>query len=1504
MSVSSSNKTSGLKPPSKIARPSNIYGEKNADISTTSTDGLHSTVKKLSKDANRKSISEDSSTNWENLKFDHSFRRRESDASSMLTEDTDSFIVGDRVWVGGSKPGVIAFIGETQFGPGDWAGVVLDEPIGKNDGSVAGIRYFQCPPSRGIFSRLSRLTRYPVDPSQAYKLLKTPVTPEQKSTLANSPTSSISSRVQLPYSYGSIANSTGPDIKIGDRVIVQSSHGSKAGILRYYGNTEFGAGLWCGIELDDPLGKNDGSVAGVRYFDCAPKFGLFVPAEKVSRSPISNKKASCVVHPGGITRQGTLDSIRTTASTINTSASSVKSNSRKATPRSSITPSRTSTVQAPKSPLQEQLKEKENYIKQLLKGKELERAEIIRAATQAEEAEKKLAAKINEHNEVCAEMELQKATFQQAIEKLEKDKATLVSQLEEERKKIEDLQFNYEEESITKSEIQALNNEYVEKLKNLENIVNSPLASLECDAQLSRASDNNDETLSLSETGGPAELNKRLAEELNEVKKHLASLTEEKTHLETKYSELKECIESMKLVEKNKDEIIDRLTKEAAQRLAIGNETETKTSQEILTLKAKLADAENEKDLVKSETRSLKEKAALLESSVREKCDEIERINVLLATKEQELRSELDNASNNLQFELDENKIKTEELTKQIEQLNDVISASEYKWKNYVEISINSLTQLSNDLKNENEMITSVILGSETANNVISAFRSKDATLSLLIEKCPEELKDVFLELSHQLEKISHNNVILLEKIETLAEVISRKDSLIEEITEEKENARNEYLEAIESKKDELKNVENKYAELNKVKDDIEKQLRISEENLKNMEMSCTDKDQLVKEISTMRKNLEDKSSACENLLQDTMALKKELQTKDEENQTACETLEKEKEHLKKEVEKISEELKHEIEAKSVLKNEVEKINEVLKHEIEAKSVLKKEVEKINEELKHEIEAKSELKTEFNELQKSYEVSVSLNEAKNSNEHETLTNKIEQLIRENQSKEEKVKGLEYQCEQFKKKEWDLSEKMTNSENTMKNILDKLKNLNQVLGDNSNNPLIAQTDIEASLDNVCSYLLDLRNNYELMQNSFKGLENCKNELEQQLESLKQENSLAKSHLQEISSQKDILDRQIEEYSSQNEQINEEMLQREQTISEISTKYAEVKSECDETLEKFKEIEKNKESLLGTTSALAENANQSLMKEAENMRSELNTLKENLLNKEQEIIAEKKQLEENLKNLENANENLKLKEKEYTDINSEIVSLREKIVSLNDELSSNEKKYQVEIATSTKSIQSLLSEKENLLEECKTVKNQLENVKEELTKLKSNLDNANRNINGVITNESKLTNGSGSKIPLSQGKNSYSEIETKSESNEFNNNVVAVPDDQYTKLVEAKELAEGQVQFLNSVIVDMQRKNENLLERIQYLENKDPFEALECRKPKFIAPRQFCDICDVFDLHETEDCPKQSNSSPPPTKRDTTSKVKPPPRPYCENCEIFGHDTLQCNNEENY
>ncbi|CAH2086257.1 unnamed protein product [Euphydryas editha] len=233
--------------------------------------------------------------------------RRSSDHSVVLTEDTDSFIIGERVWVGGTKPGQIAYIGETQFAPGEWAGIVLDDPIGKNDGSVAGFRYFQCQEKRGVFSRLTRLTREPLishaphdaSPiSDAGSVFERPPSGSARPRRTLSPNGSVRSIVSSKMN-ASISTTTNGDFRIGDRVIVSSSRGSKAGTLRYVGVTEFASGVWAGVELDDPLGKNDGSVDGKRYFDCAPRFGLFAPISKVSRSPSNRKPGACVIHSNG-----------------------------------------------------------------------------------------------------------------------------------------------------------------------------------------------------------------------------------------------------------------------------------------------------------------------------------------------------------------------------------------------------------------------------------------------------------------------------------------------------------------------------------------------------------------------------------------------------------------------------------------------------------------------------------------------------------------------------------------------------------------------------------------------------------------------------------------------------------------------------------------------------------------------------------------------------------------------------------------------------------------------------------------------------------------------------------------------------------------------------------------------------------------------------------------------------------------------------------------------------
>jgi hypothetical protein len=66
---------------------------------------------------------------------------------------------------------------------------------------------------------------------------------------------------------------------VGDRIRIRAD--GRSGLVRYWGETKFATGIWVGVELDDESGKHDGTVKGVKYFQCKMKHGVFVPSTAV-----------------------------------------------------------------------------------------------------------------------------------------------------------------------------------------------------------------------------------------------------------------------------------------------------------------------------------------------------------------------------------------------------------------------------------------------------------------------------------------------------------------------------------------------------------------------------------------------------------------------------------------------------------------------------------------------------------------------------------------------------------------------------------------------------------------------------------------------------------------------------------------------------------------------------------------------------------------------------------------------------------------------------------------------------------------------------------------------------------------------------------------------------------------------------------------------------------------------------------------------------------------------
>lgn len=77
--------------------------------------------------------------------------------------------LGQTVETTAGQQGIIRYIGQIHVAEGNWLGIELTKPEGKNDGSVRGERYFSCPAFHGLFVRDSNVARILAPPAPKVK---------------------------------------------------------------------------------------------------------------------------------------------------------------------------------------------------------------------------------------------------------------------------------------------------------------------------------------------------------------------------------------------------------------------------------------------------------------------------------------------------------------------------------------------------------------------------------------------------------------------------------------------------------------------------------------------------------------------------------------------------------------------------------------------------------------------------------------------------------------------------------------------------------------------------------------------------------------------------------------------------------------------------------------------------------------------------------------------------------------------------------------------------------------------------------------------------------------------------------------------------------------------------------------------------------------------------------------------------------------------------------------
>ncbi|XP_051748749.1 CAP-Gly domain-containing linker protein 1 isoform X2 [Ctenopharyngodon idella] len=1555
----STSKPSGLKAPSKIGRPA------NAGVAKTSSSAGAS-------------------------------KPTQSDKSSAEAQDAgEQFKIGDRVWVNGNKPGVVQFLGETQFAPGQWAGIVLDEPIGKNDGSVSGVRYFQCEALKGIFTRPSKLSRTEGEadetttapPSRAASptpsnasvsaSTKKPATPTKTAPPASDLVRSKSESVSNLSESGSVKKGD-RELKINDRVLVA---GSKAGVVRFLGETDFAKGEWCGVELDEPLGKNDGAVAGTRYFHCQPKYGLFAPVHKVTRIGFPSTtpaKAKTTVRktsttPGGLKRSPSASSI-SSMSSVASSASCKPSRTGLLTETSTRYARKISGTTA----LQEALKEKQQHIEQLLAERDLERAEVAKATSHVGEVEQELTLLREGQEQYVLEVDAKMDQLRALVEAADREKVELLNQLEEEKRKVEDLQFRVEEACITKGDLETQTQLEHALLKELEQSLlfektkadklqreledsrvatvseKSRILELERDLTL-----RDKEVASLRKSleavpgqdGFPDSIVASLQDELCSLRTQLA--TQSDSH-QAELSSLREMLESREKAHSvslsELQSASGRLSKENEQLLGQLAKSEEENSKVIEQWHAKLASVEA------SHQQVLEELKASHEAGKIELRNSLEQLKLTHKLELEELANKHASQAIGRTSESKEHEAQLLRVTEEKEQLIETLRTNleKVEEQHLVELE-DAMGKLHNaeirvkELEDTGAKLSQQLHEKEQEalqqNSALQTLQSQHSQGNQEMQRLLTQIEEAKSKARSQEEKVTGLNSVLEVKQQELNGLLQEKSSLEQEVSVLKQNLEKTSNDQAKSSqtnqelREELRNKDEQCTSLSAELQDMKSQFAGLQRNLKASEERCLlltkDKTKLENDIMDMSKSSGDNSTLITKLndeinrkertleeLQNQLAEEKERAAQAEESHSQAQVqAEKEAKILTQkhqaELSNLQEKIKlleksaedNQAKAKDMHALGEKALADAVEHHSKEMQELHSKFEKVQQELSVSQAESLELKKQIEELMTFKEKAAASEKAE-----QTARASLEQLTKENHQLQKDKSETEALVTQLKnvmqemqgkldaltKQNSEYQENLSSDSQKISSLSKEIEELKQEVTektqavDNLKNEKEKLTMELTSSHKDSDILLNLKKECDSLNDQLKEMKmresTLRSESEKEKEALQQSLQTQSALISEKGKELDSLRNELDALTKQNSEYQENLSSNSERISSLSKEIEELKQAAAEKAQAVDDLKNEKEKLTMELASSHKDSNilLNLKKECDNLNDQLKEMKtrESTLTSESE--KEKAALQQSLQT-----QSALISEKD-----KELDSLRNELKKERDSLNSQLKKIKMRESTSTKETE---KEKAALQQSLQTQSALISEKDKELDSLRNEIAGLRSNLKSHKSENAQMQER------LKGLERSVADVQITSRGDDAS-------DDSASKtLREAKENAEHQVEFLNTVIVDLQRKNEDLKSKLEKMaeaalngnvttdmdSHNSHAEPIKKKPP----PRLFCDICDCFDLHDTEDCPTQEQmlDSPPHTTYHGSPNDE---RPYCDICEVFGHWTDSCNDDQTF